>query len=64
MMTANYGGAIQLTTRPGHASRNYSQLPTKNGGSRGPPRPVPSSSRPITPIRQPITPIKMKWSNP
>ena len=64
MMTANSGGAIQLRTRPGHASRNSLHLPTKNGGSRKPPRPVPSSSWPITPISQPITPIQMKMLKP
>ena len=57
MTTANSGGASQITTRPGHASRNSLQLPTKNGGSRRPPRLVPLSS-------WPITPIKMKRSKP
>ena len=51
MTTANYGGAGQLTTRPGHASSNSSQLPTKNVGSCRPPRPVPLSSWSITPIK-------------
>ena len=50
MTTTNSGGTIQITTRPGHALRNSSQLPTKNGGSRRPPRPVPLSSQPIMPI--------------
>ena len=62
MTTANSGGISQLTTRPGHASRNSSQMPTNNGGSCRPPRLVPYSSRPITPISKPITPIKMKLS--
>ena len=51
MMTANSGGASQMMKRPGHASNNSSQLPTKNGGSCISPRPVPLSSRPITPIK-------------
>ena len=64
MTTTNSGGANQLTTRPGHASKNSLQLPPKNGRSCRPPRPVPYSSRPFTPISQPIMPIKMKRSNP
>ena len=64
MMTEKSGGASLLTTRPGHASRNYSQLPTKNGGICRTPRPVLSSSRPITPISNPITHIKVKRSKP